>query len=128
MTKKDRFYYIMLECAKSERNLQTYLSNPNFEKFVIRCMTKIETQMRVKNEKKESSVFIKPTIAEIKEFMSESKIFNVDAEKFWNFYESNGWRVGKNPMRNWKSAVHTWKQNSAYNPNNTETKKVKFLG
>ena len=47
--------------------------------------------------------FIKPTIEEIK---NEFPSFN--AEKFFNYYESNGWKVGKNPMKDWKASVRTW--------------------
>ena len=32
----------------------------------------------------------------------------VESEKFWDFYESKGWKVGKNPMKSWKSAVNNW--------------------
>ena len=35
-----------------------------------------------------------------------------EAEKFWNYYESNGWRVGKNPMKDWKAAAANWAKNS----------------
>ncbi len=31
-----------------------------------------------------------------------------EAEKFFNYYESNGWKVGKNPMKNWKASANTW--------------------
>jgi hypothetical protein len=33
------------------------------------------------------------------------------AEKFFNYYEANGWRVGRNPMKNWKAAVNNWIKN-----------------
>ena len=36
----------------------------------------------------------------------------IEAEKFYNYYESNGWRVGKNPMKNWKAAANNWITNS----------------
>jgi hypothetical protein len=36
----------------------------------------------------------------------------IEAEKFFNYYESNGWRVGKNPMKNWKAAANNWITNS----------------
>lgn len=39
---------------------------------------------------------------------------NTEAGKFVNFYESKGWMVGKNKMKNWKAAVNTWLSN--YNP------------
>ena len=32
----------------------------------------------------------------------------IEAEKFVNYYESNGWKVGKNPMKNWKAAANNW--------------------
>jgi len=44
--------------------------------------------------------FSPPTIEEIQAYNSE-KSLNVDAEQFLNFYESNGWMVGRNPMKSW---------------------------
>ena len=57
--------------------------------------------------KKGSSRFQKPTIEEIRQYCLE-KGYNVDAEQFFNFYESKGWLVGKSPMKNWRAAVCTW--------------------
>lgn len=57
--------------------------------------------------KKGSSRFQKPTIEEIRQYCLE-KGYNVDAEQFFNFYESKGWLVGKSPMNNWRAAVSTW--------------------
>ena len=57
--------------------------------------------------KKGSSRFQKPTIEEIREYCLE-KGYNVDAEQFFDFYESKGWLVGKSPMKDWKAAVRTW--------------------
>lgn len=37
---------------------------------------------------------------------------DVEGEKFWNYYESNGWRVGKNPMKNWRAAAANWNKNA----------------
>ena len=56
---------------------------------------------------KGSSRFQKPTIEEIRQYCLE-KGYNVDAEQFFNFYESKGWLVGKSPMKNWRAAVSTW--------------------
>ena len=56
---------------------------------------------------KGSSRFQKPTIEEIRQYCQE-KGYNVDAEQFFNFYESKGWVVGKSPMKNWRAAVWTW--------------------
>lgn len=57
--------------------------------------------------KKGSSRFQKPTIEEIRQYCLE-KGYNVDAEQFFNFYESKGWVVGKSPMKNWRASVCTW--------------------
>ena len=35
----------------------------------------------------------------------------MDPEYFYHYYQSNGWRVGKNPMRDWKAAVCAWETN-----------------
>ena len=43
----------------------------------------------------------------VREYIAENG-YNVDAERFVDFYQSNGWKVGKNPMRDWRAAVRTW--------------------
>lgn len=53
--------------------------------------------------------FQKPTIEEIKEYVSK-KSYTFSPEAFFNFYESNGWKVGKNSMKDWKAACKTWQQ------------------
>jgi len=47
--------------------------------------------------------FIKPTIEDIKK-----EFPNFNAESFLNYYESNGWMVGKNKMANWNATVKNW--------------------
>lgn len=56
--------------------------------------------------------FTKPTVEEVKEYCN-SRHNNVDAERFWNYYESNGWKVGRNSMKDWKACVRTWEKNSS---------------
>lgn len=60
-----------------------------------------------KEKKRRSSVFVKPTLEECTAYANE-KGFNWDASRFYNYYESNGWRVGRNPMKNWKAAMSNW--------------------
>lgn len=60
-----------------------------------------------------------PSIDDVKNYMIEKKNFHISgagifSEKFWNFYNSNGWKVGKNPMKNWHSAVGTWLSDGEY--------------
>ena len=51
--------------------------------------------------------FVKPSVEEIDAYCKE-RGYNIDAEHFWNYYESKGWVVGKSPMKSWKAAVDTW--------------------
>ena len=54
------------------------------------------------------SRFTPPTVAEVRSYCAE-KGYTLDADRFVDYYTSNGWKVGKNPMRDWKAAVRTWK-------------------
>lgn len=54
--------------------------------------------------------FVKPALEEIRAYC-QSRQNGVDAERFYDYYESNGWRVGKSPMKDWKAAVRTWERN-----------------
>ena len=52
--------------------------------------------------------FIPPTIEEIRNYCTEKGLTNVNPERFFYFYESNGWKVGKNKMKNWHMAASGW--------------------
>ena len=52
---------------------------------------------------------MKPSLSEVEAYCRE-RGNSVDAEAFIAFYESNGWRVGRNPMKDWKAAVRTWER------------------
>lgn len=56
--------------------------------------------------------FVPPTVAEVAAYCAE-KGYRVDAERFVAYYESNGWHVGRNPMKDWRAAVRTWTRNDA---------------
>ena len=53
--------------------------------------------------------FVKPSLSEIEEYcMSRSN--GIDASKFFDFYESKGWKVGNQPMKDWRACVRTWER------------------
>ena len=56
----------------------------------------------------------------------EFEFAKIEAEKFINFFESKGWKVGKNPMKVWKSAVANWMINY-YDRNKIQTVKKSKL-
>jgi hypothetical protein len=51
--------------------------------------------------------FVKPSVGEVAAYIRE-KGYTFDAEKFWNYYESKGWKIGKSNMVSWHSACATW--------------------
>lgn len=59
------------------------------------------------NNKKKRKNFKKPTIKEIESYCNQRRN-NIDPEGFFYFYESKGWMVGSNKMKDWKAAVRTW--------------------
>jgi hypothetical protein len=62
-----------------------------------------------------SERFIKPTVEELKAYCDERKN-TIDPHRFFDHYESTGWKVGKNPMKNWQAAIRTWEKNSFDKP------------
>lgn len=51
--------------------------------------------------------FCKPTLEEVKNYINENNL-NVNPQYWYDFYESNGWKVGRNPMKDWKACVRRW--------------------
>lgn len=95
-------------------------SNSNPHKSILRLVEQYKLLELEDNPKeyieevkeiKKSSRFIKPTVEEIHEYCNERRN-KVCADKFINFYDSNGWKVGKNPMKDWKACVRTWEANT----------------
>lgn len=64
--------------------------------------------------------FAPPTLEEVQEYITE-KGYNIDAERFIDFYQSKGWMVGKNKMKDWKAAVRTWSKDTRQNTTSKTT-------
>lgn len=54
--------------------------------------------------------FRPPTIDDVKWYCRD-RHNSVDPQKFLDYYTSNGWKVGKNPMKDWRAAVRSWERN-----------------
>jgi len=79
---------------------------------VTSCNEEIEKEKEIEKEIevcKPQKRFAKPTLDDVKAYCQERNN-NVDAEKWYNYYSANGWKVGKNPMKDWKAAVRTWER------------------
>lgn len=64
--------------------------------------------------KKESKKFKKPTFEEVKNYCIERQN-SIDPEYFLDYYEANGWKVGKNSMKDWKATIRTWEKRQNQN-------------
>lgn len=63
------------------------------------------------SEEKKTKRFVPPTVEEVEEYCI-SRNNTIDAEEFVAFYESKDWMVGKNKMKDWKSAIITWEKSA----------------
>ena len=88
-----------------------------YDLYSIKGVDNIDTTDSPKTSLKR---FKKPTTEEIQLYCTERKN-NVDSMKFFNFYESNGWKVGKNAMKDWKASIRTWESNTV-NKSNSDSK------
>ena len=75
----------------------------------------------IDDSNKKKAKFVKPTIEEIKCFCEERNN-GIDADEFFNFYESKGWVIGKSPMKDWKACIRTWERNRRQAPRPTGRK------
>ena len=52
----------------------------------------------------------RPTVCEVENFCRTQGLQLVDAQRFVDYYEANGWKVGRNPMRSWQAAARNWQR------------------
>ena len=69
-----------------------------------------QEQEQKKNNKNNTVRFTPPTVEQVREYCA-ARGNNVDAQSFVDFYESKGWMIGKNAMKDWRAAVRTWEKN-----------------
>ena len=76
-------------------------------------LIQLDSKLNKKPKKEITEIcrFVKPTIPEIMDYCI-LRNNNINAQQFYDHYESNGWLVGKVKMKNWKSAIHTWEHNN----------------
>lgn len=87
------------------------------------CNGEIEKELEIDKEidkeidnkcastKQKRKHFVKPTISDIEQYCSEKNI-SINAQQFIDYYESNGWKVGRNSMKDWQATVRRWASNN----------------
>lgn len=121
---RQRIYDRRISDERKQRKLtQSRNLEEIFEKSTPEIEIEIEKDIEIEKEIHSSAKstttkrkrFEKPTLSEIKEYCIERNN-NVDAQHFYDYYESNGWKVGKNSMKNWQAAVRTWERSEYRKP------------
>jgi predicted phage replisome organizer len=82
---------------------------------VTNCNTEIEKEIEIDTDKdieieckKGAKRFKPPTRDEALAYINEQGLNWVELDRFFDYYNSNGWKVGKNPMKDWKAALRNW--------------------
>lgn len=112
-------------CEQRGRGAKTYwgehklsLSNTYDEHKDNLLKDKDKDKVKVKDKVKNN----RPTLQDVIDYCQE-RSNGVDANKWYDYYTANGWKVGRNPMKDWKATVRTWekhqeqKQEPTKNPN-----------
>lgn len=106
---------------KKERESLEKASQNDADVTQMLQVSDVEIEKEIEIDKSKSNRFTPPTIEEVEAYCKERNN-TVDPETFINFYESKGWYVGKNKMKDWKACVRTWERNR----NNKTEKKNQF--
>ena len=107
--------YLLLSGAENRSNVVIIQKNDiRIIKNDIRKETSKVKESKVKDINKESR-FAPPSLEQVKEYCNERNN-NIDPEQFMNFYESKGWKIGKDKMKDWKAAIRTWENRNKKQP------------
>lgn len=88
---------------------------PVMDTECIQDVSETDTQVSIDKSRSKDNIessptrFKKPTLEEIKAYCDERKN-GIDPERFYDFYESKGWMVGKNKMKDFRACIRTWEQ------------------
>ena len=118
----DRYKPTVYTDEKSRLTLKenkAYTLNDGVYTPCIQDVSRMDTQYSIdKVSKDKDSVekqkrFAPPTVDEVSAYCKERKN-TVNAQRFVDFYASKGWKVGNQPMKDWKAAVRTWEQRDRF--------------
>lgn len=101
---------------KNPNGLKENPKNPSLSKKTQKTLTVTVTDTVNDTNKNKTVRFSPPTLKEIRDYILE-KSYQVDAERFFNFYESKNWMVGKNKMKKWKAAIANWEKSNGSSSN-----------
>ena len=89
--------------TEPNNNLESNYNKPSDNQTITKAKPKEKDNVKDNNKK----AFTPPAVGDVAEYCSQNG-YKVNAESFVDFYESKGWMVGKNKMKDWKASVRTW--------------------
>ena len=104
------------ECACTANEEQLQCERIAIDNIYKKDKTNInigEAKAKAANATSQTIRFNKPKIEEVRKYCIEREN-HIEAQRFIDYYEANGWKVGRNPMRDWKAAVRTWERNTSF--------------
>lgn len=121
----DNHAYIEAVVAKQKETNHRYNRSMYMDDLITHLRTKaaaksLTTTAEIIKQKEPVKRFVPPKFFDVDEYMRTRMCPDpiTQAEKFCDFYESNGWKVGKNKMKCWKAAARNWLKN--YNAKNKD--------
>jgi len=108
------------ECIGSESSVAARVRKHRNKQKALPCNTQvtksngeidieIDIEKDINNSGTSPRKFTPPTLEEVQAYCKERNN-NVDAQKWYDFYQSKGWMIGKNKMKDWKACVRTWEK------------------
>ena len=105
----DRNFFPVVQELSSGNNKIDNIYDSKIDNINIKEKKEIKEKKKDLPETKER-VFKKPSVEEISSYCQERNN-NINPEQFYDYYEANGWKINRNPMKDWKATVRNWERN-----------------
>ena len=105
----DRNFFPVVQELSSGNNKIDNIYDSKIDNKTIKEKKEIKEKKKDLPETKER-VFKKPSVEEISSYCQERNN-NINPEQFYDYYEANGWKINRNPMKDWKATVRNWERN-----------------
>lgn len=105
----DRNFFPVVQELSSGNNKIDNIYDNKIDNKTIKEKKEIKEKKKYLPETKER-VFKKPSVEEISSYCQERNN-NINPEQFYDYYEANGWKINRNPMKDWKATVRNWERN-----------------
>ncbi len=93
--------------TKNESSKNNNLQVNNKQELKLKSELKLNSDLELNAQEREQE-FVKPTLLELSQFIEENG-YSVDPERFFDYYESVGWVVGRGTiMKDWKAKIRNW--------------------